>query len=207
MLQLYPKTRKKTVSPVDYRLKILVSAIKVFSQKGFAKTTMSDVANRAKVGVGTLYNYFQNKDDLLLQCMKKTINDEIELIRIASEKITDPFEKLRYFLHEHRLLVENKPYIARFLIIELRQSEGFYKRNPSYNPMQYYLNYISGIFSEGVAQGKIRDVDPDIAALGILGTVDLLLTQWRISGREFDLEGAWNKFRDIIAHGMSKNKA
>ncbi|HNU54026.1 MAG TPA: TetR/AcrR family transcriptional regulator [Candidatus Syntrophosphaera sp.] len=207
MLQLYPKTRKKTVSPVDYRLKILVSAIKVFSQKGFAKTTMSDVANRAKVGVGTLYNYFQNKDDLLLQCMKKTINDEIELIRIASEKITDPFEKLRYFLHEHRLLVENKPYIARFLIIELRQSEGFYKRNPSYNPMQYYLNYISGIFSEGVAQGKIRDVDPDIAALGILGTVDLLLTQWLISGREFDLEGAWNKFRDIIAHGMSKNKA
>jgi len=192
---------------VDYRLKILVSAIKVFSQKGFAKTTMSDVANRAKVGVGTLYNYFQNKDDLLLQCMKKTINDEIELIRIASEKITDPFEKLRYFLHEHRLLVENKPYIARFLIIELRQSEGFYKRNPSYNPMQYYLNYISGIFSEGVAQGKIRDVDPDIAALGILGTVDLLLTQWLISGREFDLEGAWNKFRDIIAHGMSKNKA
>ncbi len=207
MLQLYPKTRKKTVSPVDYRLKILVSAIKVFSQKGFAKTTMSDVANRAKVGVGTLYNYFQNKDDLLLQCMKKTINDEIELIRIASEKITDPFEKLRYFLHEHRLLVENKPYIARFLIIELRQSEGFYKRNPSYNPMQYYLNYISSIFSEGVAQGKIRDVDPDIAALGILGTVDLLLTQWLISGREFDLEGAWNKFRDIIAHGMSKNKA
>lgn len=207
MLQLYPKTRKKTVSPVDYRLKILVSAIKVFSQKGFAKTTMSDVANRAKVGVGTLYNYFQNKDDLLLQCMKKTINDEIELIRIASEKITDPFEKLRYFLHEHRLLVENKPYIARFLIIELRQSEGFYKRNPSYNPMQYYLNYISGIFSEGVAQGKIRDVDPDIAALGILGTVDLLPTQWLISGREFDLEGAWNKFRDIIAHGMSKNKA
>ncbi|MDD3464223.1 MAG: TetR/AcrR family transcriptional regulator [Candidatus Cloacimonetes bacterium] len=207
MLQLYPKTRKKTVSPVDYRLKILVSAIKVFSQKGFAKTTMSDVASRAKVGVGTLYNYFQNKDDLLLQCMKKTINDEIELIRIASEKITDPFEKLRYFLHEHRLLVENKPYIARFLIIELRQSEGFYKRNPSYNPMQYYLNYISGIFSEGVAQGKIRDVDPDIAALGILGTVDLLLTQWLISGREFDLEGAWNKFRDIIAHGMSKNKA
>lgn len=207
MLQLYPKTRKKTVSPVDYRLKILVSAIKVFSQKGFAKTTMSDVANRAKVGVGTLYNYFQNKDDLLLQCMKKTINDEIELIRIASEKITDPFEKLRYFLHEHRLLVQNKPYIARFLIIELRQSEGFYKRNPSYNPMQYYLNYISGIFSEGVAQGKIRDVDPDIAALGILGTVDLLLTQWLISGREFDLEGAWNKFRDIIAHGMSKNKA
>lgn len=207
MLQLYPKARKKSVSPVDYRLKILVSAIKVFSQKGFAKTTMSDVANRAKVGVGTLYNYFQNKDDLLLQCMKKTINDEIELIRIASEKITDPFEKLRYFLHEHRLLVENKPYIARFLIIELRQSEGFYKRNPSYNPMQYYLNYISGIFSEGVAQGKIRDVDPDIAALGILGTVDLLLTQWLISGREFDLEGAWNKFRDIIAHGMSKNKA
>lgn len=207
MLQLYPKARKKSVSPVDYRLKILVSAIKVFSQKGFAKTTMSDVANNARVGVGTLYNYFRNKDDLLLQCMKKTIEDEIEQIKVESEKLADPFEKLEYFLHEHRLLLESKPYIARFLIIELRQSEGFYKRNPSYNPMQYYLDFISGIFAEGVAQGRIRDVDPQVMALSILGTIDMLLTQWLIHGRDYDIEAVWNKYRDIVGYGLEKTKA
>ncbi len=204
MLQLYPKPRKKSVTPVDYSVKILNSAIKVFAQKGYAKSTMSDVANHAKVGVGTLYNYFQNKDDLLLKCLKKTIEDEIDQIRVESEKISDPFEKLQYFLHEHRLLVESKPYIARLLIIELRQSESFYKRNPSYNPMKYYLDYISGIFAEGVAQGTIREVDPNVMALSILGTIDMLLTQWQIHGRDYDIEAIWNKFRDIIGYGVAK---
>ncbi len=204
MLQLYPQVRKKSVQPVDYKLKILASAIKVFSQKGYAKTTMSDVANHARVGVGTLYNYFHNKDDLLLQCMKKTIEDEIDQIRKDSEKLDNPFDKLNYFLHEHRLLVESKPYIARFLIIELRQSESFYKRNPSYNPMQYYLDYLRDIFAEGVEKGIIRDVDPDVMSLSVLGMIDLLLTQWLIHGRDYDIESIWNKFKNIVGQGLFK---
>ena len=204
MLQLYPQVRKKSVQPVDYKLKILASAIKVFSQKGYAKTTMSDVANHARVGVGTLYNYFHNKDDLLLQCMKKTIEDEIDQIRKDSEKLDNPFDKLNYFLHEHRLLVESKPYIARFLIIELRQSESFYKRNPSYNPMQYYLDFIRDIFAEGVKAGQIRKIDPEVMAISILGTVDMLLTQWLIHGRDYDIEGLWDKYKEIIRSGVAK---
>ncbi len=204
MLQLYPQVRKKSVQPVDYKLKILASAIKVFSQKGYAKTTMSDVANHARVGVGTLYNYFHNKDDLLLQCMKKTIEDEIDQIRKDSEKLDNPFDKLNYFLHEHRLLVESKPYIARFLIIELRQSESFYKHNPSYNPMQYYLDYLRDIFAEGVEKGIIRDVDPDVMSLSVLGMIDLLLTQWLIHGRDYDIESIWNKFKNIVGQGLFK---
>ncbi len=203
MLQLYPKTRKKSVAPVDFRLKILTSAIKVFSQKGYASCTMSDVAIHAKVGVGTLYNYFKNKDDMLLQCMKKTIEDEIDHIRLDSEKISDPFEKLTYFMHEHRLLIESKPYIARFLIIELRQSESFYKRNPTFNPMQYYLDFIRDIFAEAVKRGRIRKIDPDALALSILGTVDMLLTQWLIHGRDYDIEGLWNSYKEIIRTGVA----
>ncbi len=204
MLQLYPKPRKKSVAPVDFKIKILTSAIKVFSQKGYAKCTMADVANHARVGVGTLYNYFRNKDDLLLQCMKKTIEDEIEIIRLESEKITDPFERLTYFMHEHRLLIESKPYIGRFLIIELRQSESFYKRNPSYNPMQYYLDFIRDIFAEGVKAGQIRKIDPEVMAISILGTVDMLLTQWLIHGRDYDIEGLWDKYKEIIRSGVAK---
>ncbi len=203
MLQLNRRPRKRSVAPRDLRHRILISAIRVISRKGYSHTTMSDVAKRANVGIGTIYSHFENKDDLLLQCMKHTIESEIESIRLKGERLANPFDKLGYFLHQHRLLLENQPYIARLLIIELRQSEGFYKRNPSYNPMQYYLDYFRDIFAEGVKRGTIRPIDPEAMALSILGTIDILLTQWLIHGRDYDIEGVWDKYRDIIRDGLA----
>ncbi len=46
------------------RRQILVAAKKVFSIKGFTKTTMEDIAREAELSPGTLYLYFKNKDEL-----------------------------------------------------------------------------------------------------------------------------------------------
>lgn len=142
--------------PKDYRNKILTAAVKVFAQKGYVNTTMSDVSIHAKVGIGTLYNYFKNKDDLLLQCLRKMIEDEIQQIEAASADITDPIDKLETFFLKHSELIQSKPHVARFMVVELRQSESFYKRNPTYNPMHYYLSYLERLFSEAMENGRIK---------------------------------------------------
>ncbi|MDP2174228.1 MAG: TetR/AcrR family transcriptional regulator [Candidatus Cloacimonadaceae bacterium] len=201
-MNMYPKPRKKSVLPVDYRNKILVAAIKVFAQKGFVASTMSDVSIHAKVGIGTLYNYFRNKDDLLLQCMKKTIEDEIHQIKDLSSNVPDPVDKLQTFFQKHTELMMSKPYIARFLVVELRQSEGFYKRNPSYNPMNYYLDYVRGICKEAMETGRIRTVDPDALSYMIIGAMDMILTQWLISGKTMDMMPLTGKIRNIIENGL-----
>jgi TetR/AcrR family fatty acid metabolism transcriptional regulator len=202
MMQLYPKQRKVSVMPKDYRGKILGSAIKVFAQKGYANTTMSDIANHAKVGIGTLYNYFKNKDDLLMQCMKKTIEDEIDQIRLDTVSIDDPSEKMHYFLNKHLELINSKPYIGRFLLIEIRQSESFYKKHPTYNPMNYYLNFFRSVFHEGMDRKLIRQIDVDAMSLSIVGTIDMILTQWMINGRTTDVKQLWDNYRDIIRRGI-----
>ncbi len=46
------------------RRQIMVAAKKVFSIKGFTKTTMEDIAREAELSPGTLYLYFKNKDEL-----------------------------------------------------------------------------------------------------------------------------------------------
>lgn len=48
----------------QHRQEILAAAVKLFSHKGFDKTTMADVAGEAEFAVGTLYTYFQDKEDL-----------------------------------------------------------------------------------------------------------------------------------------------
>ncbi len=46
------------------RQQIVVAAKKVFSDKGFNRATMDDIANEAEVSPGTLYLYFKNKEDI-----------------------------------------------------------------------------------------------------------------------------------------------
>ncbi len=201
-MQLYPKPRKKSVMPTDYKTKILSAAIKVFALKGYVNTTMSDVAIHAKVGIGTLYKYFKNKDDLLMQCMKKTIEDEIYQIQTASESIKDPIDKLHNFFIKHGELIVSKPYIAKFLVVELRQSESFYKRNPSYNPMHYYMDYVKSILKTAMASGRIRTVDIDTLSFMVIGSMDMLFTQWLISNKTMDIKPVIDNIREILKIGV-----
>ena len=48
------------------RQQIIVAAKKVFSEKGFNKATMDDIAGEAELSPGTLYLYFKNKEELYL---------------------------------------------------------------------------------------------------------------------------------------------
>ena len=205
-MQLYPKPRKKSVMPTDYKTKILVAAIKVFAQKGYVNTTMSDIAIHAKVGIGTLYNYFKNKDDLLLQCMKKVVDDVISIIQAEAEPIKDPIERLYDFFVRHAELVVAKPYIAKFLVVELRQSESFYKRNPSFNPMQYYLDYIAKLLQKAMDKGRIRTFDVTALSYIIFGAMDMLLTQWFISGKTLELKPLIQNIRTILGMGLLEDK-
>jgi AcrR family transcriptional regulator len=50
---------------------ILDAAVELFAEKGFHRTTTRDIAEAADVAEGTLYNYFANKDDLLMGIMQR----------------------------------------------------------------------------------------------------------------------------------------
>src|SRR5437660_6771884 len=50
----------------DIRERLFRSALQLFSQKGFAETTVEDITEAADVGKGTFFNYFPSKDHILL---------------------------------------------------------------------------------------------------------------------------------------------
>ena len=65
------------------RQQIMVAAKRVFTDKGFSKATMEDIAKEAELSPGTLYLYFKNKDDLFFSLMTPVIDD----IGVQLEKI------------------------------------------------------------------------------------------------------------------------
>jgi len=116
---------------------ILQAAAELFAEHGYARTTTNKVALRAGVSVGSLYQYFPNKDSLLAGLMEQHHADVHRVVGAALERLADPATSLedgiRALLAElvalHR---ENPPLTKALSATVLRESpaaEDAHKRD------------------------------------------------------------------------------
>jgi len=77
------------------RQQIIVAAKRVFSEKGFSKTTMEDIAREAELSPGTLYLYFKNKDELYASLSLRILQFmNIRLEDVKKEKDSNSQQKI-----------------------------------------------------------------------------------------------------------------
>ena len=96
--------------------KIIAAAKHLFTTNGFGDTTIDGIAAEAEVGVGTLYNYYSNKYDLLLAVVEEIVTDSMEQAdTIIATRYDDPVEQLvdfvmmiaqQWFAIEHKLMAD-----------------------------------------------------------------------------------------------------
>ena len=80
---------------------ILKSGIGMFIEKGFAKTKVSDIAKDAGIGKGTVYEYFNSKDDLFKGCIDYILDNHIELLKSEVASHSSAISKLQKFAMIH----------------------------------------------------------------------------------------------------------
>jgi len=77
------------------RQQIIVAAKRVFSEKGYSKSTMEDIAREAELSPGTLYLYFKNKDELYASLSLRILQYlNIRLEDVKREKDAEPRKKI-----------------------------------------------------------------------------------------------------------------
>ncbi|MDO4545021.1 MAG: TetR/AcrR family transcriptional regulator [Bacillota bacterium] len=120
------QSRRET-NKIKCREKILKASRRLFKAKGYENTMIEDVAEKAEVSKATLYNYFPNKESLLLG----TMEDEAESFRryIAEQlrDVEDPDEKLRRALTF--LIWDSVPFISvsrRILFLNASETSHMY---------------------------------------------------------------------------------
>jgi len=75
------------------------AAVHLFAQKGFTDTKLEEVAALAEFGKGTIYNYFENKNDLLLSTFEYALGKVTNYLQHRLISITDPLERLRLIVN------------------------------------------------------------------------------------------------------------
>lgn len=81
---------KRELKKEIVRQKIIESGLTCFLEFGFKNTTMNQIAQNSNVGVGTIYNYYESKEELLIICFQKYILKEInQVIEMLDERKID----------------------------------------------------------------------------------------------------------------------
>jgi len=194
--------RKRKNSEKYHR--IIKAATKVFAKKGFYPAKISEIAKEARVADGTIYIYFESKDDILISLFEEQMKTVLENMVAQISKLNDPAEKLEKFALTHLLLIEQNKDIAEIIQVELRQSSKFMKEYRNEQFIQY-LDLIGDIVKEGQKKGVFKkDIMPGVAKRAFFGALDEMSRFWVLSSRKrYDIETAAKQISGYFLQGIT----
>ena len=160
----------------ETRARILESAIKLFSTRGFGAASVDDICEEAGISKGAFYHHFESKQALFLALLDgwlQTIDNAID----ASKEKTAP----ETFME----MTEAFPYIFEsaggglpmFLEFWMQASRDKTIWDASIAPYRRYHRYFTSLIKKGVEEGSFVEVDPELAARMIVATAMGLLLQ------------------------------
>jgi TetR/AcrR family fatty acid metabolism transcriptional regulator len=188
--------------------KIIQAAAKVFAEKGFYNSRVSEIAKEANVADGTIYLYFKNKDDILISLFEEEFGRIVENIRKELSRGKNALDKIRRFAFAHLSIVSDTPHLAEVLGVEVRQSGKFMKEYIN-RPFMEYLNLIRSIFVEGQESGLIRkDLTPGVMKRALFGALDEMGRYWILSSRKkHNVEEAARQISEVFIRGVMTEEA
>lgn len=187
----------------DKHRRIIEAAVEVFAKHGFFNSKVSEIARAANVADGTIYLYFQNKDDILISLFEEEMATVLEQVSRAVSAEKHPADKLQRFAEAHLGLVEAYPALAEIIQVEVRQSSKFMKEYKNVKFLQY-LGLISAIVREGQQLGVFRsDIEPGIFKRAFFGALDEMSRYWVLSqAKKYSITSAAKEISSYFLKGI-----
>ena len=161
----------------DRRQEIIDAAAAIFQAKGYAATSIQDVADAVDILKGSLYYYIKSKDDLLFEVIQEVHQGGLANLEAGKALEGSALEKIRSFVERHMT------YNARNLVKMTVFFHDFRSLSPERRAViveerDLYDQHLRALIVTGQGEGSIRaDVDPRMAAFAILGSMNWMY-QW-----------------------------
>lgn len=185
------------------RRAILDSAIRIFARHGFAAARIRDIAAAAGVAEGTIYLYFEGKEDLLLTAFREAVREHCEAIRSVLSAELPFVERVERFVRLQFERIEAEPALAAVLLLESRQTTTFYS-GAVRDVLRTYAAAIDELLASGVADGSVRaDADLPLARRMLIGALEEVELEWLIGGRSRPLAPTAAALAETFYRGLA----
>jgi AcrR family transcriptional regulator len=182
--------------------KIKEAAIKLFSQKGYSATTMRQIAQKAGLAPGSLYNHLKRKSDLLVDIHRDFIDEVIEKTKFSEgyrepceEKLKEIFKTFMKAIFGNKLsfkvLLEQETFLPPAARKEVIRNVHLLKEG------------IKRIIEEGIKRGEMRAVDSKMATFCVFALCNYSL-RWVSPKGPYSYGELGEFFFEIFSRGIGK---
>ena len=165
-----------------HRQEILEAALELFSQNGFHNVSMNEIAQKAEFAVGTMYKFFENKEDLYKALVLEQADKFHRTLTAAIEGPGDEIEKIRNYTR-----AKGEVFTANVQMIRLHFAET---RGASFNVRAgldseirerygHFLEMLASVFASGMEKKRFKKIaDPYHLAVAIDSLTNAFLFLW-----------------------------
>jgi len=185
------------------RQRILDAAARTFSLNGYAATTINDIAMCAEMQGGSIYYYFESKDQILQEVLDVGITRVFSAVRMAVAALPAASgftQKLRVAVTAHlTMLLQQGDYTSANIRV-FEQAPATVKRQ-NQRLREAYAEYWRDLLSSGQRSGEIRrSADVTVFRLMLLGAMNWAVTWYRPD--RMPISDLAEKFCDIAVRGV-----
>jgi len=179
---------KRKIRQRDHKVQILEAAEKIFAKKGFYTTTMEEVAKEARLAKGTIYLYFDSKEDLFFSVTERKLDILLNKIEEELKKSNLPSQRIRRVIAVHlKFLEENGDFfkIMQGFSGSLKERLEKKLKDRVIQKQSYYIEILDKLIQEAINKKEVKLLDSRKLAVILMGIIHSLTLYW-ISKKEKD---------------------
>lgn len=187
----------------ETRAKILESAVKLFSTRGYNTASVDDICKDAGISKGAFYHHFESKQALFLALLDgwlQTIDNAIEASK--DKTVPETFMQItEAFPYIFETAGEGLPMFLEFWLQASRDEKIW---QASIAPYRRYQKHFTSLIKKGVDEGSFVEVNPELASRMIISTAMGLLLQSLLDPKGAKWEKVARESTNMLVNGLMK---
>jgi len=192
-----------TAVHIDTRQKIINATLLVAAKHGFDRATTGEISRTAGVSEGIIYHYFRSKQELYVDMIKERADKYRQALDEELSGIDSPRKKIDRLIDFHFEHFTGKKSIFCG-VLDRTSDTPVIKEQLFKIAIAPYGRMIAEIIGKGVKAGEFGGIDPQVAALNLLGMMQIPAIVMHFGHAEFSVQDAVNSVKKIFFGGILK---
>jgi AcrR family transcriptional regulator len=200
-----PPARTKEELVKEFRTgEILRAARRVIADLGLGEASMERIAQGAGISKGTIYLYFQNKEQLLVRAVQQAFEELMARLASATAPAPSAPERLRALIQtslEHA--VDNRGFFRALMEPRGLGPESVSELARRFSDQnEQYVGLVASVVEEGTRRREFRDLPPRLVAVALAGALRGAIADRIASGASGDSRPDAHAILDLLLHGV-----
>jgi len=201
--------RDRKVPSTSTQEQLINAAVKIFQEKGFQKTRISDIVSEAGLAQGTFYLYFESKEEIFRQITIAQsgrfakVFKETEVV-FGGKDINEIKQNISHFLSKLIEVYKENIKISELLFRETRGHGGLFKEHQE----AFYKSFVKLLqehMKRDISSGKFNFEDSETLAIFLLGVFLNSTSYFLLMKKQFNTEKLVQKMTDFMLNGLQLN--